>query len=85
MNTKKIMYRILKIVWFILGGFILFFTGVFFIAMQTFSGSGVGAVGSAIGLALIFALFLGILIAYILITLLFLLIKWIVKKWKKKK
>jgi len=78
-KIKKILYKILKIIWFIIGGFILFWTIFFFIKMQTINTLGVlaGAILFAAGLYM-----LGI---YLIITFLFILIKWIVKKWKKKK
>ena len=78
-KTKKRAYKITKIVWFIIGGFLFFFTLFLFIRVQ--ASNSLGVIAGALLLALgIFAL-----IIFIGITLLFLLIKWIVKKWKKKK
>jgi len=78
MKTKKRIYRIVKIIWFIILGFILLWTIFFFIKMYTINTLGVIAV------ALLFATGIYMLIIFVGITLLFLLIKWIVKKWKKK-
>lgn len=78
-KTKKRAYKITKIVWSIIGGFILLLTIFIFIRMQASNTLGV------IGAALLFAVGIYLLIIFVGITLLFLLIKWIVKKWKKKK
>jgi len=78
-KTKKRIYRIIKIIWFIILGFILLWTLFFFIKMQTINTLGV------IGVALLFATGIYMLIIFIGITLLFLLIKWIIKKIRKRK
>ena len=77
-KTKSLIWKTSKIIWFVLGGFILFFTLIFLIKMQTASGLGV------IGVALLFAAGLYTLVIFIAITLLFLLIKWIIKRINKK-
>ncbi len=78
-KTKKILYKILKIIWFIIGGFILLWTIFFFIKMYTIDTLGVLAG------VILFAAGIYMLAIYLIITFLFLLIKWIVKKCKKKK
>lgn len=78
-KTKKIIYRILKIIWFILGGFALLWTVFFFIKMQTINTLGV------IAAAVLFAAGIYILAIYIIVTLLFLFIKWTVKKFRRTK
>ncbi len=77
-KIKKILYRILKIIWILIGIFILLITGLLY--MKMYSGVGLGV----IAVALLFAVGVYILFIYIVITLLFLLIKWIIKKFRKK-
>lgn len=78
-KLNKWAYRILKIIWFSIGGLILLWTIFFFVKMYTIKTLGV------IATALLFAVGIYYLIIFISITLLFLLIKWIVKKWIRKK
>jgi len=82
-KIKKWAYRILKIIWIIIGGIIALITFLLFIKINTFSGSGFSGIGGAIGLAVMFAAGLSAIFFYVIITLLFLLIKWIVKKVRK--
>ncbi len=84
-KTKKRIYKIMKIVWFIIGIFLALILLLVFIRTKTFSGSGVAGIGGAIGLAILLAVSLISFFIFVGITLLFVLIKWIVKKWKKKK
>lgn len=78
-KTKKIIYKISKIIWFLIGGFILLWTGFFFVKMYTIQDLGVLA-----GVVL-FAAGIYMLMVYIVITLLFILIKWLIKRFRKKK
>jgi len=78
-KTKKIIYRIIKIVWFAIGGFILAWTIFWFIQMNKIKTLGVIAIGAIFAYGLLF------LIIYIIITLLFLALKFIIKKLKKRK
>ncbi len=84
-KTKKRIYQIIKIIWFIIGIFLALILLLVFIRTKTFSGSGVAGIGGAIGLAVLLAVSLISFFIFIGITLLFLLIKWIVKKYKKKR
>ncbi|MBA7523010.1 hypothetical protein ES705_15133 [subsurface metagenome] len=76
-KTKALTWKIAKIIWFIIGGFILFWTIFFFIKMHTIQSLGV------IGTALLFGVGLYTLVIFIVITLLFLLIKWLIKKFHR--
>jgi len=77
-KNKKILYRILKLVWALIGISITIFT--FLIYLKMVSPIGLGIVAWVILFSVgIYSMFL-----YIIITLLFLIIKWIVKKVKKK-
>ncbi len=75
------MKKILKIIWFIIGGIIFLPTLILYIKLQSAQGLGV------IGAALLFAVGLGILFIYLIITFLFVIIKRIRKtrRLKKKK
>ncbi|MBA7658379.1 hypothetical protein ES703_66330 [subsurface metagenome] len=75
----KLIWRVLKIIWFIIGGFILLWAIFFFIKMHTIGGLGVLAG------ALLFAAGIYMLMIYFIITFLFILIRWIIKKLRKKK
>jgi hypothetical protein len=84
-KTKKIICKILKIIWIIVGVF-LFLGGILiFHKMSTFNGSGVSGVGTAIGLGILWIISISVFAFYIGITILFLFIKWLVKKFRKKK
>ncbi len=74
-KTKKIIFRILKIIWIILGGFLTIIFLLAFIKMKTFSGSGMSGIGGAIGIALLFMIALGMFVIYAGATVLFLFIK----------
>ncbi len=78
-KTKKAPYRILKIIWFLIGGLIALWTISWAIKIKSVDSLGV----------VIIAIFLAMgiygLVIFVIITLLFLLIKWIIKKCKKKK
>lgn len=81
-KTKKILWKLLKVIWFIAGALILFWTLFWGVEIHLIQN-----VSVIIGI-IFFVWGLGILGAYILITVLFLLIKWIVKivnKLKKRK
>lgn len=76
-KIKSLIWKTSKIIWFALGGLILFFTLIFLIKMQTAGGLGVIAV------ALLFAVGIYAIGFFIIITLLFLLIKWVIKKFRR--
>lgn len=78
-KTKKVIYKALKIIWFVLGGLVLLSTLLFLIKMNTING------WESIGAAIFFILGIYALAIYLIITLLFLLIKWLIKKIKSKK
>ena len=78
-KTKKITWKIFKIVWAIAGIFIALGTFSLFTVMKKVEGLGV------IVLAVLFAYSLTLLIGFIIITALFFLIKFIIKKLKNKK
>ena len=78
-KTKKITWKIFKIVWAIVGIFIALGAFSLFTAMKKVEGLGV------IVLAVLFAYSLTLLIGFIIITALFFLIKFIIKKLKNKK
>jgi hypothetical protein len=78
-KTKKISYRILKVIWFLIGFLILLITFLLYLKMYSASGLGVIAV------ALLFSVGIYSLFIYIGITLLFLIIKWLIKKIRKRK
>ncbi|MDD5012314.1 MAG: hypothetical protein PHQ66_01555 [Candidatus Nanoarchaeia archaeon] len=84
-KTKKIIKKIFKIIWIILGGFLTIIFLLAFIKMKTFSGSGMSGIGGAIGVALLFMITGGMFIIYIGTTILFLFIRWLIKRLKKKK
>ncbi len=77
-KTKKRIYRITKIVWFIIGGFIFLWTVFWFVKAHTLHDF------SVLAATILFAIGLYGVFIFIGITLLFLLIKWIVKKLKKR-
>ncbi|MCK5043870.1 hypothetical protein KAR52_02625 [Candidatus Pacearchaeota archaeon] len=78
-KNKKRIYRILKIVWFMIGGFILLWTIFFFIKMYSINTLGIIAV------AVLFGIGLYLLLIFIFLTILFLLVKWAIKQIKHKK
>ncbi len=84
-KTKKILYKVLKIIWIIFGIFLALLLLLSFIKTQTYSGSGISGIGGAIGVALFFAIAVIALSIYGGLTLIFLIIKFVYKKWKKKK
>lgn len=84
-KIKKWVYRILKIIWIVIGIFLAIIVISLWIKTATFRGSGFSGIGAAIGLALLFIIGISIFLAYIGITLLFLLIKWIIKKFRRRK
>ncbi len=77
-KTKKIIWKIFKIIWFTFGGFILLITLLLLIRMNTIKGWG------SIGAALLLAVGVYAIGIFLLITILFLLIRWIIKKIKRK-
>ena len=76
--VKKLIKKILKIIWFAFGGLILFWTIFFYIKMRTINNLGVIAV------ALLFGFGVYALIIFTIITFLYYLIKKIIK-WTNKK
>lgn len=78
-KTKKILWKSSKITWFTFGALILLWILLWFIGIHFLRNSNV-----LTGIIL-FVWGLVILGAYIIITILFLLIKWLIKKFKKKK
>ena len=78
-KTKKILWKSSKITWFIFGALLLSWTLLWFIGIHFLRNSNV-----LTGIIL-FVWGLVILGSYIIITILFLLIKWLIKKFKKKK
>ncbi len=84
MNRKKLIKKILKIIWFLIGGILLLIAVVSYIRMKTFTGSGLGSIGIAIGLVIFFTISLGIFLIYLLINGIIFLIKFIRRKKKRK-
>ncbi len=84
-ETKKILCRILKIIWIAIGISISFVAISLWIKLSSLNGSGMSGIGAAIGLALLVAASIYFLLIYIGITLLFLFIKWLIKKIRKRK
>lgn len=84
-KIKKILYRILKIIWIIIGALLFIITISMWIKVSTFNGSGLSGIGAAIGLALLLAASIYALAIYGGITILFLFIKWIIKKIRKRR
>ena len=78
-KIKSKIWKILKVVWFIFGALLLSWTLLWFVGIHFLRNSNV-----LTGIIL-FVWGLAILGAYIIITILFLLIKWLIKKFKKKK
>ena len=78
-KIKKIAYKILKILWFSIGGLIIFWTIFWYVKSHTINSLGVLAT------VILFATGIYMLMIFGAITLLFLFIKWIIKKCKKKK
>ncbi len=83
-KAKRIIRKILKIIWIIIGIFLTIFLIVTYIKAKTFNGSGLSAIGGAIGVSILFAVTLVAFFIYIAVTLLVLLIRWIIKKRQKK-
>ena len=78
-KSKKIGYKILKIVWIIAGILISIWTAYWFVRVRIFNDYGL------VVNVIMFAAGFYSLFVYIAITLLFLLIKFVTKKIKKKK
>ena len=78
-KSKKIGYKILKIVWIIAGILISIWTTYWFVRVRIFNDYGL------VVNVIMFAAGFYSLFVYIAITLLFLLIKFVTKKIKKKK
>mgnify|MGYP001592159811 CR=1 FL=1 len=78
-KTKKIINRILKIIWIVIGVLISLWTIYFYLKMNSANGLGI------IALVISFTLGFYTLILYVGITLLFLFVKWIIKKIKKRR
>lgn len=79
MNTKKILYRILKVIWIFIGISITIITSLIYSKMNSPTGLGI------IVWVILFTIGIYSLFFYIGITLLFLVIKWLVKKIRKNK
>lgn len=82
---KKWAYRVLKIIWIIIGIIFLLFFILAWIKMESFSGSGFAGIGGAIGVAMLFIITAAMLAGYAGITILFLFIKWLIKKIRNRK
>lgn len=79
MKTKKIGYRILKVVWSLIGIFLVLFTSLIYSKMNSPTGLGI------IVWVILFTIGIYSLFFYIGITLLFLVIKWLIKKFRGKR
>lgn len=77
-KTKKIIYRIIKIIWFSIGGIIALWNLFWFIKIITIEN-----IGGVIAGAVLFGAGLYWLLIFILITAIFLLIKSLICKSKK--
>lgn len=75
-KKKNLFEKVLKIVWFVLGGIILLWTFFFYIWMRTSNDFGVFLATIFFGLG-IYALLI-----FLVLTFLYCLIKWIIGKWK---
>jgi membrane protein implicated in regulation of membrane protease activity len=84
-KTKKILYKISKIIWVIIGILLLITTIFMWVKMSTFSGSGFEGIAGTIALALLFATALGMFLGYLSITALFFFVRWLIKKLNKRK
>lgn len=84
-KTKKILWKIFKILWIVLGCFLALFFVISLIHAQHLSASGFSAIGAGIAAGVLIALTMGMLVVYIVATLLFILIRWIIRKRKEKK
>lgn len=77
MKYKNLIYNILKVIWLIIGGLILLWTGFWFIQIYI-----IGNLGGVLVSAVMFGTGLYGLIIFIILNILFLLIKYGVKKLK---
>lgn len=77
-KTKKMLYRILKLVWIIIGVLNLIFIGLIYNKMLSPTGLGI------ILWVVLFSYGIYFFILYIGTTILFLFIKWLIKKFRKK-
>ena len=77
-KNKKLSYRILKIIWALIGILISVFTFLIYLKMTSPIGLGI------VAWVILFSAGIYSMFIYIVITLLILIIKWIVKKIKKK-
>ncbi|MCK9595720.1 hypothetical protein M0R19_00860 [Candidatus Pacearchaeota archaeon] len=84
-KIKKWIYRILKIVWALIGILLAIITIFMLVRMTSFQDSGFSGVVGAIALAVLTAAMIYIFIGYIIITILFLFIKWLIKRIRRKK
>lgn len=78
-KTKKIGYKILKIIWAFIGILTLLFTGLIYLKMNSPTGLGI------IMWVILFTIGFYSLFLYVGITLIFLIIKWLTKKIRKLK
>lgn len=78
-KTKKILYRILKVIWIVIGVLISLFTISIYLKMNSPMGLGI------IVWVILFTIGLYSFFFYIGATCLFLFIKWLVKKINKKR
>ncbi len=84
-KTKKILSRIFKIIWIILGCFLALMFVVALIRAKTFSGSGFSAIGAGIAAGVFIAVTFGVLAVYAVATGLFIIVRLIIKKVRGKK
>jgi len=75
-QLKKTLWKIIKIIWIVFGGLILFWTIYWYVQMHLINNLGV------LALAVLFGIGIYLLAIYILITFVFFLIKWFIKKLK---
>lgn len=78
-KTKRVLYRLLKIIWIFIGISIAIITSLIYSKMNSPTGLGI------IVWVILFTIGIYSFFFYVGVTLLFLLIKWVVKKIRKKK
>ncbi|MBU2562404.1 MAG: hypothetical protein KKF68_01965 [Nanoarchaeota archaeon] len=77
-KIKKIIYRTIQIIWIIIGGLILLWTGFWYVKILT-----IGEIGGVLAGTVLLASGIYMLAIYLLLTMAFLLIKYIIKKIRK--
>lgn len=84
-KAKKVLKKIFKIVWILLGCFFALLFIIAIIHAKTLTGSGFSAIGAGIAAGVFIAMTLGLLVIYGIATGLFFLIRWIVRKTRQRK